>query len=215
MVAHHPKHDIHKFRDIKPKLAKENWILWKRELMMMVRDRGLFDIITGKDEYLRNTNKVVTIVNGVKMVVNVPLSQLQDKWKDRINVTYSQILLCVSPEFQTAIDSADQCAEACKILVRKFESSDPSTISCMRTRYMNYHMTEGQSVSSYLTVMKKYRNQLVNIGKPVESATHSATILRNVPESWRSISQTIMMIATDPDDIEERLGHMRFMKALS
>jgi gag-polypeptide of LTR copia-type len=60
-------------------------------------------------------------------------------------------------------------------------------------------MTEGQSVSPYLTVMKEYRNQLVKMGKPVASSTHAAMILRNVPESWRSIPQTIRMIATDPD----------------
>jgi gag-polypeptide of LTR copia-type len=205
MVAHQPKHDIHKFRDIKPKLTKENWISWKRELMATARDRGLFEIITGKDEYPTNMNRTVTTVNGVEMVGSVPLSQLQDEWKDRNNVAYSQILLCISPEFQTAIDSTDQCVEAWKILVREFESSDPSKISIVRTKYENYHMTEGQSVSLYLTVMKEYRNQLAKMGEPVASSTHAATILRNVPESWRSIAQTIRMIATDPDDIEERL----------
>jgi hypothetical protein len=137
MVAHHPKHDIHKFRDIKPKLTKENWTSWKRELMAMARDRGLFEIITGKEEYLMNMNKIVTIVNGVETVGSIPLSQLQDELKDRNNIAYSQILLCVSLEYQTAIDSTDQCAEAWKILVRKFESSDPSKISIVRTKYKN------------------------------------------------------------------------------
>ena len=36
-----PKHDIHKFRDIKPKLGKDNWMSWKRELLATARDRGI------------------------------------------------------------------------------------------------------------------------------------------------------------------------------
>jgi gag-polypeptide of LTR copia-type len=138
----HPKHDIHKFRDIKPKLSKENWMSWKRELLATARDRGLHDIITGTDPLPDSTNQTVTLTGGIEMIGATPLSQLQDEWKDRNNVSYSQILLCISPELQTAIDTTDQCSEAWTVLTKKFESTDPSKISIVRTRYENYHMTE-------------------------------------------------------------------------
>ena len=184
------KHDIHKFRDIRPKLGKDNWIPWKRELLATARDRGLYATITGKDTL---------------PILPTPTSQLSDEWNDRNNVAYNQILLCISPELQTAIDDTEYAAEAWRILTNKFESHDPSKISIVRTRYENYHMTEGQSVSSYLTVMKEYRSQLGRMGETIAPSSHATTILRNLPESWRPIAQTIRMITRDPDEIEDRL----------
>ena len=89
------------------------------------------------------------------------------------------------------------------MLTNKFESKDPSKISIVRTKYENYHMIEGQSINAYLTTMKEFQNQLRKMGETIADSTHAATILRNVPELWRPIAQTIRMITRDPDNIEE------------
>ena len=108
------KHDIHKFRDIRPKLRKDNWISWKRELLATARDCGLYATITGRDTL---------------SILPMPTPQLTDEWNDRNNAAYNQILLCISPELQTAIDDTEYAAEAWRILMNKFESHDPSKIS--------------------------------------------------------------------------------------
>ena len=46
----HPKHDIHKFCNIKPKLRCANWISWKRELLATARDQGLYTNIWNTDK---------------------------------------------------------------------------------------------------------------------------------------------------------------------
>src|SRR3979490_3615176 len=66
-------------------------------------------------------------------------------------------------------------------------------------------MIDGQSVITYLTTMKEYRTQLKKMGEIIADSTHAATILRNIPESWRSISQMIRMITHIPEEIEEKL----------
>ena len=66
-------------------------------------------------------------------------------------------------------------------------------------------MLKGQSVITYLTTMRDYKNQLEKMGETIVDSTHAATILRNVPESWQPIAQTIRMITQDPETIEERL----------
>ena len=120
-------------------------------------------------------------------------------------MAYNQLLLCISPELQTAIDDTDEVAKAWSILIKKFESHNPSKISIIQTKYDNYHTVEGQSVVSYLTVMKEYKSQLEKMGEWIANSSHAATILCNLPESWRPIAQTIRMITCDPDEIEERL----------
>ena len=130
---------------------------------------------------------------------------LIDEWNDKNNSAYNQILLCISPELQIAIDNTNQAKTAWDIIVRKYKSTDPSNISIVCTRYENYHMIKGQSVITYLTTMREYKNQLKKMGEIIADSTHAATILRNVPESWRHIAQTIRMIMRIPDEIEESL----------
>ena len=89
--------------------------------------------------------------------------------------------------------------------IKKFESTDPSKISIVRTRYENHHMVKGQSVIMYLTTMIEFRNQLKRMGEIIADSTHTATILRNVPESWRTVAQTIRMITWIPDEMKESL----------
>ena len=112
------RHHIHKFWDIRPKLRKDNWIPWKRELLATARDCSLYATITGKDMLL---------------ILPMPTPQLSDEWKDRNNVAYNQILLCISPELQTAIGNMEYAAEAWQILTNKFKSHDPSKISIVHT----------------------------------------------------------------------------------
>jgi len=168
-------------------------------LLATVRDRGLYATIIGTD--IAPTTTAMTA--------------LTNEWNDRNNSSYNQILLCISPELQTAIDDTDVANEAWKILIKKFESTDPSKISIIQTKYKNYHMVEGQSVASYLTTMRDFRNQLKKMGEVIADSTHAATVLRNIPESWRPISQTIRMITCIPDEIEERLeAHEADLNAL-
>ena len=121
----------------------------------------------------------------------------------------------ISPELQTVINDTNQAKTASDIIIRKYESTDPSKISIVRTRYKNYHMIEGQSVITYLTTMREYKNQLKRMGEIIADSTHAATILRNVPKSWRHVTQTIRMITRIPDKIEESLeAHKADISAL-
>ena len=156
----HPKHDIHKFRDIKPRLRWDNWTSWKHELLATARDRGLYGIITRMDLIPRSTNPAAITTENVTCIGAILLTQLIDEWNDRNNSAYNQILLCISPELQMAIDDTNQAKVAWDIIIRKFESTDSRKISIICTRYKNYHMIKGQSVVTYLTTMREYRNQL-------------------------------------------------------
>ena len=76
-------------------------------------------------------------------------------------------------------------------------------------------MVKGQSVITYLTTMRVYRNQLKKMGEVIADSTHAAIILRNIPEAWRHITQTIRMIMRIPDEIEESLeAHEADLSAL-
>ena len=101
------------------------------------------------------------------------------------------------------INNTDIASKVWYILVNKYESTDPSKISIVRTKYENYHMTEGQSVIMYITIMKEFKNPLKRMGKIIPDSTYAATLLRNIPESWHPIAQTIWMITHNLDEIEE------------
>jgi gag-polypeptide of LTR copia-type len=204
-MAQPPKHDIHKFRDIRPKLGRDNWVSWKRDLLATARDRGLYATIAGSDVKPTEHDTSITIVGGVMHIGSVPLTEKIAEWEDRNNAAYNQILLCISSDQQTAIDETDVASRAWTIWTNRFESKDPSKIAIVRTRYDNYHMLEGQPVNSYLTTMKEFRNQLAKMGEVIPDSTHASIILRNVPESWISMAQTIRMVYEDLNQIETKL----------
>ena len=156
-MAQPPKHNVHKYRDIRPKLSRDNWVSWKRELLATARDRGLYNIILGTDINPNNITIGWASIGGIDHIGGVSITQLIKEWNDRNNAVYNQILLNIAPDQQTAIDETDLATEAWRILTGKFESHDPSKISIVRTRYENYHMLEGQSVNSYLSTMKEFR----------------------------------------------------------
>jgi gag-polypeptide of LTR copia-type len=102
---------------------------------------------------------------------------LIDEWKNRNNTAYNQIMLCISPELQTAIDDTDQAKDAWNIIIKKFESTDLSKIGIVRTKYKNYHMIDGQSVVMYITTMKEFRSHLTKMGEMIADSTHSAVVI--------------------------------------
>ena len=95
----------------------------------MARDRVLYANILGNDELLTKRNQTVVDRNSVDYVGSIPLLQLVDNWMDWNNTAYNQILLCVSPELQTAINDTDVASTAWKTLTSKFKSTDPSKVS--------------------------------------------------------------------------------------
>ena len=201
----YPKHNIHKFHDISPKLGCNNWISWKQELMATARDWGLYANILGTDILPTQNSPNTATLGSILQAGSTPLAQLINTWTDKYNTAYNQTLLCISPKLQTAIDTTDIASTTWKILTKKFKSTDPSKISIVRTWYNNYHMVEGQSVISYLTTMNEDRAQLDKMGEKIANSTHTATILRNLPELWWGISQMIRMITSNHDTIKEWL----------
>ena len=107
--------------------------------MATVRDRGFHRLITAQEPFPTTTNIHTHIVGGIEVSIagNIPLTQLEEEWHDKNNAIYNQILLCISPELQTAIDGTEEAPIAWRILVNKYESCDASKISVVRTRYDN------------------------------------------------------------------------------
>ena len=155
------------------------------------------------------------MTNDIPHVGTMLLSLLLAEWNDHNNIACNQILLCISPELQTAIDNTNIASEVWNILLAKFKSTGPSKISIIRPRYENYHMIEGQLVITYISTMKEFRNQLKRMGEMIPDSTHVATLLQNVLESWCLIAQMIRMTMCSLDEIKEHLeAHEADLSAL-
>ena len=76
-----------------------------------------------------------------------------------------------------ALDRTDQAAEAWKIIITRFELTDPSKVNTFRTRYEGHRMVEGQSVVDYLTTMKGYGTHLQLMGETISSSSHATIVL--------------------------------------
>ena len=92
-----PKHDIHNFRDIKPRLRWDNWTSWKQELLATARDRRLYGIIIGTDLIPRETSPSASTTDDMVYIRTIPLTHLIKEWNDKNNSAYNQFY-CASPQ---------------------------------------------------------------------------------------------------------------------
>ena len=97
-MAQPQKQDVQKYRDIRPKLSRDNWVSWKRELLTTAWDRGLYNIILGTDINLNNITIGRASIGGVDHIGGVSINQLIEEWNDRNNAAYNQILLNIAPD---------------------------------------------------------------------------------------------------------------------
>ena len=98
---------------------------------MTARDRRFHRLITTQEPLPTTTNTRTHIVRGIEVTIagNVPLTQLEEEWHDKNTAAYNQILLCISPELQTVIDSTDEAAVAWGILVKN-HMTQAKLVSC-------------------------------------------------------------------------------------
>ena len=149
-------HDVHKFQEIQPKLERDNWVKWKMEIIAIMKDRGLYDMITGADPKPSSASSLITTISGVPHIGTVPLAQLERELNSCNNCAYSQILLTISPDLQISINHTNEAKVAWRILCNKFKSHDPSKVSNIREKYENYQMEKDQPVSLHINMMKTY-----------------------------------------------------------
>ena len=84
----YPKHDIHKFCVISPKLGCDNWISWKWELLATARDQGLYTNIFGTDVLLTQISPNTATLGSILQISSTPFMQLIDAWMDQNDTAY-------------------------------------------------------------------------------------------------------------------------------
>ena len=87
-----------------PRLGRDYWLSWKSELSATEWDRGFHKLLIGQEPLLDPTNTRVHTVAGVEVTV---IGNIRNK----NNAAYNQILLCISPELQTAIDDTNEATK--------------------------------------------------------------------------------------------------------
>ncbi|KAF8573398.1 hypothetical protein K439DRAFT_1625111 [Ramaria rubella] len=177
-IPPHPKHDIHKFCDIKPQLKSKNWITWKHNLLTTDHDQGLYCMILGMYLYLVVNATTIQARRQIYTATNnTPVSKLKAKWDNRNNAAYNQIITCLTPELQCTINHTDKASLARKFLIDRFESHNLKLISVIQAKYENYQMVEGQQINSYIMTLTEYCVQLKEMGQDIEDSYHSSVLV--------------------------------------
>ena len=88
------KHNVHKFQEITPRLDRDNWVSWKWEILVTMRERGLYEITLGQELLPTLANTPIYTLGTIEVTVtgNILLKLLVDEWNDKNNSTYNQLL---------------------------------------------------------------------------------------------------------------------------
>jgi hypothetical protein len=204
-----PKHDIHKFRQLKKELTRDNWVSWKRSILACLRDRGLEHMVLGKDPrppYSDSGSAAPRTRSHSTPDTDSSERELSD-WEERNDAAYNQILLNVSTTIAPLLDATTSAKEAWSILLKRFESNNPQFAAIVRAQYETHMYKEGDPIIDYIARLEEFRTQLACLGQPVNDEAHGSRILLNLPDTddWRLFVTTIQNLTADPVEIAEKL----------
>jgi len=125
-MTQQPKHDIHKFRAV-THLTDDNWITHKFEQEAALEERGLLDVVEGKEVEPLDTDK-------------------KRLWKDKDISAKAQIIQNLTKEVQPIVYDCKTSAEAWKALKDEFESKNLDKVANLCLQYDTQVFIEGTSM---------------------------------------------------------------------
>jgi transposase InsO family protein len=165
-----PKHDIHKFRTV-THLTDDNWVQHKFEQIAALEERGLYNVVLGKEEK--------------------PDEELDPEafklWKDKDVSAKAQIIQNLSREVQPIVFNCNTSKEVWQALRDEYESSNLDKIANVRYLYDTLAYVEGSGMRNHINRLMILREQLGAMGDKIPDTSHAMRLIRLLPPSWEGL----------------------------
>lgn len=182
----------------------DNWTTWKFQTQIILKSKGLFDIITGK------TKKPETDTNG-------------DWAKKDAN---AQEIIAVRME-EKPLTHIISCQTACEMwdkLMSIFEQKSQVSIHLLQQRFFSLEFKEG-SVAGFISQLEEIQSNLKQLGEEISDKMVMTKILMSLPdylkhfvsawESTESAKQTLKELTSRLLIEEERIKQNEHVVALA
>lgn len=185
-------------------LTASNYFMWSRKMEIVLRGKGLWDIVSGNEEE--------PLVDGAEsgQATTVPNALL--KFRRRQDVALTNLLLTVDDSCSASVISMRDPKEVWDTLKSMFHTISEASIDAYLLQYQSIKMRPGEKVMQYVNRMTVIENKLATIGHAITSVEKKRALLRGLSEDF---AITVEVIRATGKNFTEAVAHLVVHEATS
>ena len=163
------------FFKIEP-LGPNNWYPWKWRILAFLSERKLTGFVDGK----------------IKEPVELEDKPAYDDWVDKNRSAMTTLELAISDKELAHLNGTRTTAEMWKSLLEVKESSGLMGILRARQNLFQTKCNETTLLPTHIVTLKRYREDLSDLQKPVADDDFAMIILGSLPNSWEPFIEAFL-----------------------
>ena len=188
--------DVFRMLSAEDKLDGTNYPLWAYMMRHVLVAKGLWNIVQGTDVRpivagnAANTSETGDVDDGagtstaVAAVRAPPLTAEQIRWDGRDAQAHALIALSVKRAIIPHIRSCRTAKDTWDVLATLYQARNEARVAYLRKQLESEHMNEGDSMDSFLTKIKDFKEQLISADEVLSDSSLVQTVLNGLPDSY-------------------------------
>ena len=128
-------------------LSSENYYMWSNKVEIVLRGKGLWNIVTGEELPPTSDN-----------------ADALQKYMRRRDVAVTNLLLSIEDSCSATVINLRDPAEIWDRLKQMFKSTSEARIDAYLEQYQNVRMAPSEKIMTYVNRLNELENRLANIG---------------------------------------------------
>lgn len=159
-----------------PMLTRDNWGTWKKDITVLLMDRGCYGFVTGSE----------------KKLDDLASPKLQFDYNLRRDRAYTTIYSCISPEYRTLISHTTDGKIAFEILVAYFEPKTRARVIALLDNFFSLRFDpSSETIGIFCARLKQSIKDLSDSGHVLEDVYQGFQLIRYLPPEYSGIVQLI------------------------
>ncbi|KAJ0035570.1 hypothetical protein Pint_25899 [Pistacia integerrima] len=187
---------LHHFITIK--LTKDNYLLWRAQLIPYLRGQNLFGYLDGSIPYTP-----ITIPSSTNTSIHIPNPEYVH-WSQQDQIILSAILSSLTESLLTQIIGLTTSRDVWLALEKTFSSTSSPRILSIRFQLSTLKKAS-LTITDYFTKVKHLSDTLSTISHPLSSSKITSYLLDGLPSSYDSLV-TAITTRLDPISLDDLYG---------
>ena len=195
-IAMADNNDVFRMLAAEDKLDGTNYPLWAYMMRHVLVAKGLWNIVQGVDvrpivvgnaanaAEICDVEDVAGSSTAAATIRAPPPTAEQSRWDGKDAQAHALLALSVKCAIILHIRSCKTSKDAWDVLATLYQARNESRVAYLRKQLESEHMNEGDSMDTFLTKIKDFKEQLISADEVLSDSSLVQTVLNGLPNSY-------------------------------
>ena len=153
--------------------------------------------MVGNPANASDTGSVEDVAGSSSSVAPVrvpPPTAEQSRWDGKDAQAHALLALSVKRAIIPHIRSCKTSKDAWDVLATLYQARNEARVAYLRKQLESEHMNEGDSMDTFLTKVKDFKEQLIYAHEVLSDSSLAQTVLNGLPDSYQSFASTLRLM---------------------